>query len=107
MLTSRKAPLWNQSSPTQPSTMGFIGTATDWTCQFKPPGAWGSRDYDDRSWRPVDGPGVAGPPQEPKIFITPNAFVDLQAQAAGLRATEGDWPDPRGFFVYRHRFETR
>ena len=24
----RKAPLWNQSSPIQPSTIGFIGTAT-------------------------------------------------------------------------------
>ena len=28
ILICRKAPLWNQSSPFQPSTIGFIGTAT-------------------------------------------------------------------------------
>ena len=28
MLIWRNAPLWNQSSPIQPSTIGFMGTAT-------------------------------------------------------------------------------
>ena len=28
MFCWRKAPLWNQSSPRQPSTIGFMGTET-------------------------------------------------------------------------------
>ena len=97
-------PSWLQAAVR--THQGLIGTAPDWKLQFKPAGAWGSRDYDDRAWPEVGGTGVKGPPEEPYLFMAPNAFVDLQSQAVGVRAADEIWPDKKGFFVFRRSFET-
>jgi hypothetical protein len=95
-------PNWIQASLRTHSTN--IVTDLSWKMQFKPSGAWSSVGYDDTSWLSIPGTGVKGPPEEPYVWLMPNAFVDMQSQALGLRANDEIWPDKRGYFVFRKSF---
>lgn len=84
---------------------GFVGTDPTWRYKFNAPdGPWSAADFDDRAWMTVGGTGVKGPPEEPFVWIEPNAFVDMQSQSAGLRAME-DWPRERRHNVFRKTIE--
>lgn len=80
---------------------GFVGTEPSWRYRFNAPdGPWSSADFDDGGWTGVGGTGVKGPPEEPFVWLEPNAFVGMQSAPVGLRATE-DWPRERRHNVYR------
>ena len=81
-----------------------IGTDLSWKMQFKPSGSWSAIDYDDSGWMAIPGTGVKGQPEEPYIWLTPNAFVDMMSQPVGLRAGDSLWPDKRGYFIFRKKF---
>lgn len=83
---------------------GLIGTQPDWKHAFRPSGGWSAADYDDRGWAEVGGTGVKGPPEEPHVWLEPNALIDVQSATAGLRAEERDWLDRQSFFVFRKSF---
>jgi len=83
---------------------GLVTTQPDWRYKFNPSGAWSSSEYDDSGW-PVNGTtGGKGPPEEPYIWLEPNAFVDLQSQALGLRPQDKEWPGKQAVVVYRTTF---
>jgi hypothetical protein len=54
---------------------------------------------------PLGGKGIKGPPEPPYLRVEPNAFVNVQAQAEGLRPRDENWPNKQGFIVYRKKFE--
>ncbi len=85
---------------------GVIGTTTEWRHKADPSGAWHQLDYDDSQWAAVGGTGVKGPPEEPYILMEPNAFVNMQSLAIGLRPTVL-WPDKNKPMVYRRVFEIK
>ncbi|MBP7831294.1 MAG: hypothetical protein KA248_15405 [Kiritimatiellae bacterium] len=84
---------------------GLVVTTPEWKYLFRPSGAWGGVEYEDAAWPAVGGTGCKGPPEEPFIWMEPNAFVDLQSQAVAVRANDEVWTDKRGFFVFRRVFE--
>lgn len=84
---------------------GLVTTTPAWKYRYRPDGSWSQLDYDDSAWRVVGGTGVKGPPEEPYIWLEPNGFVDLQSKAIGIRVSDEDWPDKRGFCVLRGYFE--
>lgn len=86
---------------------GVAGTSPEWKYAFNPSGNWGSVGFDDLAWKPVGGTGVKGPPEEPYIWLEPNAFVGLQSAAVGLRAPDSEWPGRQGMVVFRREFEVR
>lgn len=84
--------------------LGSVYTTPDWLHAVNPGGFWWNLDYDDSLWVPVGGTGCKGPPEEPYIMMEPNAFVNMQSQAIGLRPSI-DWETKKGTAVYRHVFE--
>lgn len=82
---------------------GLVVSAPDWKFDFQHQGHWAQVDYDDRTWRAVGGIGVKGPPEEPYIWVEPTPFVDMQSKAVGLR-TSREWPDKKGYVVFRKTF---
>lgn len=98
-------PDWVQASLQFPDQE--ILTNPDWVMAFNPTGNWTTLDYDDGAWRRIGEIGAKGPPEEPYIFVEPNAFINMQSRAIALRPTS-DWPeDKSGFCVFRRRFVTR
>ncbi|MBI2441071.1 MAG: DUF2961 domain-containing protein [Lentisphaerae bacterium] len=85
---------------------GDIFTTPAWKHRVNPAGAWTQPDYDDSNWSAVGGLGCKGPPEEPYIWLEPNAFVDMQSRAIGLRASI-EWPDKTKPIVYRRVFEIK
>ncbi len=83
---------------------GAVYTTPDWRHAVNPAGAWWTPDYDDRQWAKVGGTGCKGPPEEPYVWMEPNAFVDIQSQAIALRPS-APWPSKAGFVVYRRVFQ--
>lgn len=66
---------------------GNFVTSPDCRHAYEPQGRWMLADYDDSAWKKVGGTGVKGPPEEPYVWLNPNAFVDMQSKAIGLRPT--------------------
>lgn len=83
---------------------GPVYTTPDWRHAVNPEGSWWTPEYDDRQWAPVGGLGCKGPPEEPFVWMEPNAFVDMQSRAIALRPSV-DWPSKTGFVVYRRVFD--
>lgn len=83
---------------------GVVYTTPDWRHAVNPSGAWWLPDYDDRQWAEVGGTGCKGPPEEPYLWVEPNAFVDMQSRAIALRPS-APWPSKSGFVVYRRVFQ--
>jgi len=84
---------------------GMVMTGTNWTYAFNPKGDWGHAGYDDSSWKSVGRGGTTkGPPEEPYIWVEPNAFVGMQSKPAGLRPKDEAWPNKNSTVVYRHPF---
>lgn len=83
---------------------GSICTTPDWKLSFQPKGNWKKADYDDAEWIRLGGLGVKGPPEPPFIWIEPNAFVDMQSKAIGLRYTAEKWPSQNVSIIYRKVF---
>ena len=77
----------------------------NWKYKFNPAGDWSSAEYDDSMWPPMGVLGTKGPPEEPYIWVEPNAFVDMHSKASGLRPRDEDWPSRQSFIVYRKTFE--
>ena len=84
---------------------GVVNSGPDWKCKFNAGGDWGSREYDDSAWPPMGGLGTKGPPEEPYIWVEPNAFVDMHSKAVGMCPRNEDWPSRQSFIVYRKAFE--
>ena len=85
----------------------IFGTTPRFRYAFNPPGAWGAPDYDDSTWPVVGGTGVKGPPEEPYIWLEPNAFVGLQSVPVGIRADDKEWPRRDARVVFRHEFDVK
>ena len=83
---------------------GDIFTTTAWKHRVNPTGAWTQPDYNDADWVTVGGTGCKGPPEEPYIWVEPNAFVDMQSKAIGIRPSI-EWLDKSKLIVYRCVFE--
>ena len=84
---------------------GGVNSDPAWKYAFNPEGPWSSADYDDSAWPPMGKLGTKGPPEEPYIWVEPNAFVDMHSKASGLRPFDEDWPNRQSFIVYRKTFE--
>jgi hypothetical protein len=83
---------------------GMVITDASWKQSVDPCGNWAAVDYNDSSWQVVGGTGSKGPPEEPFIWIEPNAFVNLQSLAMGVFCS-APWPDKSKPLVLRHVFE--
>jgi len=83
---------------------GAVLTEPSWKQCVNPSGNWTAVDYNDSAWQICGGTGGKGPPEEPFIWIEPNAFVDMQSLAIGLSCYD-PWPDKTKTVVYRHVFE--
>ena len=71
---------------------------------MNPTGAWTQPGYNDADWAAAGG--CKGPPEEPYIWVEPNAFVDMQSKAIGIRPSI-EWPDQSKLIVYRREFEIK
>lgn len=85
---------------------GDVFTTPDWKNKVAPVGAWTQAGYDDSGWKPAGGTGCKGPPEEPYVWVEPNAFVDMQSKACGLGAYSDD-PDKSKPMVFRREFEAQ
>lgn len=81
-----------------------IITDPSWKNCINPPGDWKQVDYDDSAWQTIGGTGCKGPPEEPFVWIEPNAFIDMQARAAAIFCSL-PWPDKTRPIVFRKVFE--
>jgi hypothetical protein len=95
-------PAWVQVSLRTHS--GTIITDPSWKNCVNPPGDWAQTGYDDNSWQVVGGTGCKGPPEEPFVWIEPNAFIDMQSYASGIFCSI-PWLDKTKPIVFRHEFE--
>lgn len=86
---------------------GIFGTTPQFRYAFNPAGSWGAPGYDDSTWPAVGGTGVKGPPEEPYIWLEPNAFVGLQSIPVGIRADDKEWPRRDARVVFRRDFEVK
>lgn len=84
---------------------GDVASDPGWKFAFNPQGDWTSAGYDDSAWKPMGILGTKGPPEEPYIWVEPNAFVDMHSKAAGLRPRDEEWPSRQSFIVYRKAFD--
>jgi len=85
---------------------GDVFTSAAWKSKFDPTGAWTQPDYDDSDWTVVGGTGGGkGPPDEPYVWVEPNAFLDMQSKAFGLGSP--DFPDKSKLAVYRVVFDMK
>ncbi len=80
-----------------------VFTTTGWKHQYNPVGNWRSAAYDDSDWPLVGWTANKGPPDEPLIWVEPNAFVDMQTKPDSLWPTI-DWPDKGKPLVFRNTF---
>ncbi len=84
-----------------------IVSRTDWRYKMNPGAGWAEAGFDDGAWGTTGGTGVKGPPEEPYIWVEPNAFVDLQSLPTGIRPRDDEWPSRQSTVVFRHKFELR
>ena len=96
-------PFWVQACLRMHS--GDVFTSPDWKYKVGPAGAWTQPDYDDSDWKVVGGTGGKGPPDEPYVWVEPNAMVDMQSKPIGFGTPE--WPDKSKPVVYRKVFEVQ
>ncbi|MFH1476703.1 MAG: glycoside hydrolase family 172 protein [Verrucomicrobiota bacterium] len=85
---------------------GDICTAPFWKHRVNPMGAWTQPDYNDADWATVGGLGCKGPPEEPYIWVEPNALIDMQSKAIGIRPSI-EWQDKSKSVVYRCVFDVK
>lgn len=83
---------------------GVMGTGPDWKWAYRPAGAWSAVEYDDSAWTPMGGTGVKGPPEEPFIWMEPNALVGVQSRVVGIRGNGDAWTDKRQPMIMRKGF---
>jgi hypothetical protein len=86
---------------------GDVYSEPNWKFMFNPQGDWTAAGYDDSAWLPMGILGTKGPPEEPYIWVEPNAFVDMHSKASGLRPRDEEWPSRQSFIVYRKMFELK
>jgi len=98
-------PSWVQACLKTHSAM--FSTEPDWRYAFNPTGSWASPGYNDSGWEVIGGLGTKGPPEEPYIWLEPNAFVGMQSRAAGLRPMDEAWPSRQSSVVFRDEFEVK
>jgi hypothetical protein len=82
-------------------------TSPDWKYAFTPVGEWGLPGYSDNGWDIVGGPDRGkGPPEEPYLWLQPNALPGAQSRARALWVTK-EWTDKNRPAVFRTEFEAR
>ncbi len=96
-------PVWVQAGLR--THAGVVGTGPDWKYAFRPQGSWSAADYDDRGWAGMASAGRKGPPEEPYVWLEPNAFIDLHSQPMAVFIGDELWPDKQGTMVYRKVFD--
>jgi len=85
---------------------GDVMSTPAWRHAVNPAGTWMQATFDDSAWKPMGGTGMKGPPEEPFVWIEPNAFVDMQSKPAGMRPVV-DWESKSGYVVFRWAFELK
>ncbi len=98
----RTYPFWIQGC--LKTHKGLFFTDTTWRQCANPKGNWGDIAYDDSNWSVIGGTGSKGPPEEPFIWLEPNAFIEMQALPVAIWSTL-DWDDPKTIMVVRKVFE--
>lgn len=83
---------------------GGVFTTTDWKQRYDPAGDWKQAAYDDGEWPPVGWSSIKGPPDEPYVWMEPNAHVDMQSKPASIWPTL-DWPDKTKRVILRTEFD--
>ncbi|MDD5679362.1 MAG: DUF2961 domain-containing protein [Kiritimatiellae bacterium] len=101
---TRQYPCWVQTYLRAHS--GDVFTTTDWKHRANPTGAWTQPNYNDADWAMVGGTGTKGPPEEPYVWVEPNAFIDMQSKALSIWPTT-DWPDSSKPMNFRREFEVK
>lgn len=96
----KKNPSWVQACLR--TQTGDIITTPDWKRRVNPTGDWTQPNYDDSNWDVIGGNGGNGPPQEPYIWVEPNAFVDMQSKGAALSPMADK---PSDLIVFRKVFD--
>ena len=83
---------------------GDVATSREWKYAVGPQNKWSTVDYDDSMWRLLGGVEFGkGPPEEPYVWLEPQAFVGMQSAARGLWTNEEN-PDPKAVIVFRTSF---
>jgi len=83
---------------------GTFGTSPEWSFTY---GGGVDPDWaalESAEWKQIEGTGIKGPPEEPFIWTEPNAFINTQSLATGLRPAD-EWPDGANYILYRTDFE--
>jgi hypothetical protein len=83
---------------------GQVVTTPDWRWSYGRAGSGRLSDAESDGTPRVGGTGIKGPPEEPFIWMEPNAFVDAQSQAVGLRPSD-HWPPGQEYIVYHTTFD--
>jgi hypothetical protein len=99
---NRPYPFWIQACIKTHN--GLFYTDPSWKQAFNPKGNWAEASYDDSSWVQIGGTGCKGPPEEPFIWLEPNAFIEMQAIPVAIWSSI-DWGDSRWIMVVRKAFE--
>jgi len=81
-----------------------VFTTTDWKHQYDPAGEWKQVAFDDTAWPPVGWSSIKGPPDEPYVWVEPNAYIDMQSKPASIWPTL-DWPDKTKRVIMRTEFD--
>ncbi|MDO9543373.1 MAG: DUF2961 domain-containing protein [Kiritimatiellia bacterium] len=103
-IQSRQYPFWVQAYLR--AHAGDVFTSADWKHKANPTGAWTQPNYNDADWVTVGGTGSKGPPEEPYIWVEPNAFIDMQSKASGIWPATA-WPDTSKPMNFRREFEVQ
>jgi hypothetical protein len=78
-----------------------VMTTPDWKSAFAPQGNWSGPDCDDAAWEEAAA-ASKGPPEEPWVWVEPNAIADMQSAAKGIRMATAPGP---GVVVFRRAFD--
>ena len=103
-IQSRQYPFWVQAYVR--THAGDVFTTPDWKHKANPTGAWTQPNYNDADWVTVGGTGCKGPPEEPYIWVEPNAFIDMQSKASGIWPS-AEWSDTSKPMSFRREFEVQ
>lgn len=98
----REYPYWVQAA--LQTHHGQFYTSRDWKFSYPSGEDWAKVAYDDREWTLVGGAELGkGPPEEPYIWLEPNAFAGMMGRGKGIWVG-GEWTDKSKMAVFRTTF---
>lgn len=99
----RKPPQLDWVQATLRTHQEDIHTSPAWHWAYGAGAGYDAGQRDTYSWRDITGTGIKGPPEVPFVWTEPNALVDTQSAAVGLRPPD-EWPAQSDFVLYRTDF---